>query len=226
MKNFGKLACTFMLALLLIACQAQTNKQTNQATKPRVGGAFENPEMIYQGMPKGLAAVDTSPGWKLAGQKIMLTGTILKADGHTPAPGVVLYYYQTNTDGHYHHDPAEPRSMTPNAQGQTHGYIRGWVKTDEQGHYTIYTIRPGVYPTRDAPAHIHATIKEPNEINEYWIDDFLFDDDSLVTKSVRSKLDNRGGNGILHLIQQRSLWVGQRDILLGKNIPDYPAGRQ
>jgi protocatechuate 3,4-dioxygenase beta subunit len=219
----SKLFCTGLVILLIFACQGQTTQQTSIAKQPRVGGAFENPDMIYQGMPNVISAVDTSPGWKLAGQKIFITGTILNADGKTPAANVVLYYYQTNTAGHYVHDASEPRSMPPNEQGQTHGFIRGWVKTNANGKYGVYTVRPGIYPTRDAPAHIHATIKEPNEINEYWIDDFLFDDDTLLTISERKKLSNRGGNGILRLEKHDSIWVGRRDILLGKNIPDHPA---
>jgi protocatechuate 3,4-dioxygenase beta subunit len=221
--SLSKMLCTGIVILMLIGCQAQPSQPAQNKSRARVGGAFENPDMIYQGMPNGLMAVDSSPGWKLSGQKICITGTILDADGKTPAANVVLYYYQTNTAGNYVHDATEPRSMPPNAQGQTHGYIRGWVKTDANGKYAIYTVRPGTYPTRDAPAHIHATIKEPNELNEYWIDDFLFDDDPLLTPSERKKITNRGGNGILRLEKQDSIWVGRRDIVLGKNIPNHPA---
>ena len=113
--------------------------------------------------------------------------------------------------------------MPPNEKGQTHGYIRGWVKTDSLGRYFIYTVRPGKYPAGDFPAHIHLTIKEPDEINEYYIDDIVFDDDKLLTTAYRKKMENRAGSGVVRMERQKdSLLVGERNIILGLNIPDYP----
>jgi protocatechuate 3,4-dioxygenase beta subunit len=210
--------------LILAACKGQTTRENLPQKRPAtVGGPFENRELTYYGIPKTISATDTSAGWKEQGQKMLLTGTIYQADGKTPAPDVLLYYYQTNPGGRYQHRPEVPGSMPPNERGQTHGYIRGWVKTDSQGKYFIYTVRPGVYPTWDEPAHIHATIKEPNEIIEYYIDDFVFDDDTLLTTDKRKKMQNRCGSGILRLVQRDGLSIGERNIILGMNIPGYPA---
>lgn len=206
---------SFLLSLTLIlfsACKGQSAKT------PRTVQANE----IQSGQPAVISAKDYSPGWNEEGQKILLTGTVFQPDGKTPASGVVIYYYQTNTEGRYIHKPGEKRSMPPNALGQTHGYIRGWVKTDSNGRYFIYTVRPGAYPGGDVPAHIHATIKEPNDINEYYIDDFVFDDDKLLTFSYRKKMENRCGSGVLRLIKKDSLFIGERNMYLGLNIPDYP----
>lgn len=177
-------------------------------------------------IPQNISAQDTSPGWTQKGQKILLTGIVYQEDGKTPAPGVILYYYHTNTEGRYLHRPEEKRSMPPNRLGQTHGYIRGWVKTDKNGKYSIYTVRPGVYPTMDAPAHIHSTIKEPNSIKEYYIDDFVFDDDKLLTTAYRRKMENRGGTGVLRLVEKDNLFIGERNIILGLNIPGYPTRKK
>jgi len=152
----------------------------------------------------------------------LITCIVYQLDGKTPAPDVLLYYYQTNTAGRYVHKPEEPRSMAPNELGQTHGYIRGWVKTDAAGKYFIYTVRPGIYPTRDAPAHVHFTVKEPNDIKEYYIDDVIFDDDTLLNASARSKLENRCGSGILRLTRKGEIYIGERNLILGLNIPNYP----
>jgi len=110
----------------------------------------------------------------------------------------------------------------PNELGQTHGYIRGWVKTDADVYYFIYTVRPGIYPTKDEPDHIHITVKEPNNFNEYYIDDFVFDDDKMLTTAKRKKMENRCGSGVLRMVQKGDLLVGERNIILGLNIPDYP----
>lgn len=219
---------TLPLLLLFSSCNGQpasrgnSSSRSNDTSVVSVGGSFENSQFIYQGFPNVVNAVDTSPGWAQTGAKLLLTGIVYQADGKTPAPGVLLYYYQTNIEGRYLHRPEEKRSMAPNELGQTHGYIRGWVKTDSVGKYSIYTVRPGVYPTRDAPAHIHATIKEPNNIKEYYIDDYVFDDDELVNTQYRRKTENRAGSGVLYLVKQSNLFVGERNIFLGLNIPNYP----
>ena len=176
----------------------------------------------YAQAPQNLSSEDTSPGWNLSGQKLLLTGIVYQPDGKTPAPDVVIYYYQTNTEGRYLHKPEEKRSMPPNQLGQTHGYIRGWVKSDKDGKYSIYTVRPGAYPQREDPAHIHLTVKEPNEIKEYYIDDAVFDDDKLLTTAKRIKMENRAGSGVLRLVKKGDLAIGERNIILGLNIPDYP----
>lgn len=191
-------------------------------------GASDSPAMSDVDGPDGLrdtpAALswsDTSPGWIEPGEKLLLTGIVYQPDGETPAPDVVLYYYQTNAAGRYQHKPDQPRSMPPNELGQTHGSIRGWIKTGPDGRYAIYTIRPGAYPTHDEPAHIHATIKEP-DVPEYYIDDFVFDDDPLLTSRLRLRMENRCGSGVLRLVRKDGLLIGERDIILGQNIPGHP----
>lgn len=173
------------------------------------------------GIPQNIASTDTSAGWKQAGQKILITGIIYKSDARTPAPGVVLYYYHTNTEGKYLHKENEKRSLPPNTEGQTHGYIRGWVKTDSAGKYSIYTVRPGVYPTRDEPAHIHLTISEPGLEKSYYVDEVVFDDDKFLTTERRKKMENRGGSGIVRMLQKDSVQIAEHNIILGLNIPGY-----
>lgn len=217
------------LTLLFFGCHGQVNQSAStkkteiDSTQLVVGGNFENREFTYYGIPKHFITIDTSPGWTQNGQKILLTGIVYQQDSKTPAPNVLIYYYQTNMEGRYLHKPEEKRSMSPNNLGQTHGYIRGWVKTDQNGKYFIYTVRPGIYPTGDFPAHVHLTIKEPNAIKEYYIDDFVFDDDRLLTGEYRKKMENRAGSGVLRMVQKGGLQIGERNIILGLNIPDYPA---
>ena len=72
--------------------------------------------------------------------------------------------------------------MDTTGWGERHGYIRGWVKTNERGEYKFYTLRPGAYPGRNNPEHIHITVKEPG-MNEYFIDDYHFADDTILQKN-------------------------------------------
>ena len=228
MKRLIYIVLILSLCGFLTSCKGQTNESrsgllsdNNIKSQPGVAGRYDK-EFAYYGISKISSSSDTSAGWSQNGQKILLTGIVYQSDGKTPAPGVLIYYYHTNTAGKYLHKPEEKRSMPPNELGQTHGYIRGWVKTDSSGKYYIYTVKPGVYPTHDEPAHIHATIKEPNGIKEYYIDDFVFDDDKLLTSAKRKKMDNRCGSGVLRMVEMGELQIGERNLFLGLNIPGYP----
>ncbi|WP_299210334.1 intradiol ring-cleavage dioxygenase [uncultured Dokdonia sp.] len=214
----------FNIGFLLLTCLSlfNCNGQTPQKSTNTLSNDFNKSMPFYYGMPRKVFAIDTSPAYKQKGQKIMLTGTVYQRDGKTPAPNVLLYYYQTNTNGVYGTKESEERNMPKNKLGQTHGYIRGWVQTDEQGAYSIYTIQPGSYPSRDEAAHIHITVQEENMKEPYYIDNFVFDDDPLLTSQRRKKMENRGGSGVIRFVQKEGLWIGERNIILGLNIPKYP----
>jgi protocatechuate 3,4-dioxygenase, beta subunit len=209
----------------LLGCNgpaAQTPTTTNHPSDNSriIGGPFENRELMYVGMPDSIGATDTSPGWTQNGQQLLITGTIFQQDGTTPAPNVVLYYYHTNINGLY----AGKQGLNPKAV--RHGYIRGWVKSGANGEYAIYTVRPASYPNSNIEAHIHLSIKEPGIDNEYYIDEFVFDDDPLLTAAKRKQLPNRGGSGILRPVKKGRLQIAEHHIILGLHIPDYPVKQE
>lgn len=205
-----KRTAIFMALLLLLGCTALP-----QTKSKLVGGGCEGCEGMFEGMPKQLAAETTVPAPGEPGEPLEISGTIFKADGRTPAPGVILYVYHTDARGLY--EPA------PGATGWTkrHGHLRGWMKTDARGQYKFQTIKPAPYPGRTIPAHIHPTIKEPDK-NEYYLDEYRFGDDPLLTAQERAREEKRGGSGIIKLTKNsQGVWVGRRDIVLGQNIPNY-----
>jgi len=213
----------FALSSLLVSCSGQNKNSTQfpgtENSAKRVGGACEEGycELMYLGMPEVIHSIDTSSGWFEKGQKLMVTGTVFQLDGKTPAPNVVIYYHQTDNDGYY-----SPRSDKPENQTR-HGHIRGWVKTDANGRYTIKTIRPAPYPDRSEPAHIHWLIKEPDVKNEYWTDELMFDDDELLIPHIKKhRPENRGGSGIVRVLIKDSLQIAEHDFILGLHIPNYP----
>lgn len=204
MTNLFLFCC---LVLLLCSCHAQ---QPSSDEDRSVGGPCENCYELEDYQRRTLSAVDTLPDFATAKQRIKLTGTIYRSDGQTPAEGVILFVYQTNEEGIY---------QTIENDRRTH-YHRGWIKTGLDGRYTFYTFLPGSYPGGTAPRHIHPVIKEPGK-TAYYIADFLFDNDSLLTDNMRNRQRNRGGSGIVILRGEGDLKVGIRDIFLGKNIPGY-----
>ncbi|MEO7048362.1 MAG: hypothetical protein ABI091_23895, partial [Ferruginibacter sp.] len=181
-----------------------------------VGGGCDGCELMYVGMPQKINSVDTSAGWIEKGQRLLVTGIVFKSDGKTPAPDVIIYYWQTDNNGLY------SATDEMDERVKKHGHIRGWVKTDVEGKYAIYTIRPAPYPGNSMPAHIHTSIKEPYVGNEYYIDEFVFDDDKLLTSKKRNSLENRGGSGILRVLISNYLQIAEHNIILGLNIPNYP----
>jgi protocatechuate 3,4-dioxygenase beta subunit len=205
-----KLFCTLISLSLLLVCDSP-----GQPQKKIVGGGCDGCEAIFEGMPKSFSWETTIADAKEPGEPLEISGTIYQVDGKTPAAGVILYVYHTDAKGYY--------SPAPGATGlaKRHGHLRGWVKTSENGRYRFRTIKPAAYPGRKDPAHIHPIVKEPDK-NEYYIDEFRFDDDPLLTREERAREEKRGGSGVIKLTKnQNGVWAGQRDIILGLNVPNY-----
>ncbi|CAN5163271.1 hypothetical protein BH09BAC3_BH09BAC3_17710 [soil metagenome] len=195
-----------------------------QTVGKRVGGPFEDNDLIYEGMPKVINEVDTSFAWQASQKKLMIYGVIYLPDGKTPAAGIILYYYHTNEKGFYAPAPERASGDRSQTNAKKHGALRGWVKTNSKGAYKIYTIQPAAYPNRNIAAHVHMTIKEPT-LNEYYIDDLEFDDDPLLTTAIRNKAANRGGSGVMITGEKNGVMSAERNITLGLNIPDYPVDK-
>jgi protocatechuate 3,4-dioxygenase beta subunit len=206
MKNPLTSICLIMI--LASAC-AQT-----PSTERKVGTRCEDCEMMFEGMPQSISWETRLTDSNEPGEPMVISGTIYKPDGKTPAPEIILYVYHTDAQGNY-----SPSKNQKNAR--RHGHIRGWMKTGENGRYQFTSIRPASYPNRQAPQHIHPIIKE-HDTSIYWIDEFLFDDDPLLTEKEKSSQEKRGGSGIIHLTKNKEgVWIGKRDIILGINVPDY-----
>jgi len=220
------------LHLLVLSCTISVYSCSRNNVKPaggkrpvnqpapgeiKAGGSCEGCEAVYES-PIGfdqLNEVDTLPGFNDQGPKIEISGTIWQRDGKTPAKDVVLYIYHTDQQGIY------AKKGDEKDWAKRHGYIRGWVKTNADGFYKFYTLVPASYPNSNNPKHIHPTIKEPG-ISEYWIDEFVFDDDPLLPPAERTKANPVGGNGVLKTKMKDGMLRATRNITLGLNVRDYP----
>jgi protocatechuate 3,4-dioxygenase beta subunit len=202
--------------ILIIFFQSFVNSQDQNENNFRlVGGPCEGCEAVFEYGDRVLSAIDTLPDFNNEGPRLKITGTIYQPDGKTPAKDVILYIYHTDQNGVY------PTHENGTGWAKRHGYIRGWIKTGSDGNYTFFTLKPGTYPARSAPAHIHPIILEPDG-KYYWIEEYLFEGDPLLTEDELTKSSPRGGStGILSLKNQGNLWIGERDIILGKDINNY-----
>jgi protocatechuate 3,4-dioxygenase, beta subunit len=203
----------FIALLIVGSIQVACSQRSSQDRV--VGDGCEGCEGALEYGNKKLSAVDTLPDFNEPGPKLKVTGTIYKKDGKTPAKDVILYIYHTDQKGEYSGKGNET------GWGKRHGYIRGWIKTGADGKYTFYTLRPAAYPGRQNPEHIHPTIKEPG-IKEYWIDEYLFEDDPILTEREKNNQQGRGGKGIVKTIRDKTgMQIAKRDIILGLNVPGY-----
>lgn len=218
MRAFGIFNHTTMKRIILLTIPALiwiSGCSQSKSDDKRVGGSCGDCSALYEFGSKKLSWTDTLPDFNDRGPKMEVSGMIYKSDGKTPAADVILYVYHTNQEGEY------PTKGDETGWAKRHGYIRGWIKTDATGRYKFYTLRPGAYPGRENPEHIHATVKEPG-VTEYWIDEYLFDDDPILNKKERDAQQKRGGNGIMKPAKgPNGILVIKRDIILGLNIPGY-----
>lgn len=186
------------------------------AREPVVGLPCEGCEAIFEGLPAAIGAVALLAPPDEPGERMLLTGRVLGADGE-PRPGIVVYAYHTDARGHY-----PPAAAPSGPAAGRHGRLRGWAKSDAEGRYTFDTIRPAAYPGTSIPQHVHLHVLEPG-CATYYVDDVLFRDDPLLTaEEIRRARQGRGGDGVVEPRREGGVWRVERDIQLGRNVPGYP----
>jgi protocatechuate 3,4-dioxygenase beta subunit len=120
-------------------------------------------------------ATDAEPG-----ERLIVTGQVFTPEGRTPAVGVTVYAYNTDVEGYYGtaHSEYPPR-------------LYGWMKTDAAGRFELRTIRPGSYPGRRVPAHIHFSAWGGGYPPQ-WFDDLRFAGDRYITPEMLAQDDELG----------------------------------
>src|SRR3954454_2723241 len=100
------------------------------------------------------------PGRVAIGQLMHIGGRILDED-RRPVRGAVVELWQANAAGRYFH-PNDQRDapLDPNFIGN------GRIRTDGEGRYGFFTIRPGAYPVPTPnvwwrPPHVHFSVLGP-----------------------------------------------------------------
>lgn len=90
------------------------------------------------------------------GQRLVVSGTVYRADCATPLAGASIEVWQTNAEGEY-------------GPGQGTGderccYLAAALRTDERGRYQFETVKPGHYKgePQPPPAHIHFEVRHPD----------------------------------------------------------------
>lgn len=205
-----RIACKMLLAAAVLpivgSCRA----------KARTAAALANSDFYLCEGCEAVAERDPADlDWRVGiappgepGERLVLSGAVYQSDGRTPAAGVVIYAHHTNVEGLY----ADGSDET--VWSRRHGRLRAWARTRPDGRYQFDTIKPGVYPNRRGPAHIHLFLAEPGR-RPYWIDDVVFAGEFGVDERYRRTRENRGGSGIVELARAPDgSWIARRNIVL------------
>lgn len=207
-----------ILATLMVPTQSVAQSPGGAAPERIVGGRCEGCEAVFQGLPPTLTSEARIAPEGEPGEPLVLEGTVRTKDGR-PAPGIVVYAYQTDAAGIY---PSDERF--PGQAARRHGRLRAWARSGADGRYRFLTIRPASYPNSKVPQHIHVHVLEPGRCT-YYIDDVMFDDDPHLTPRDRAAANRgRGGPGLVRPVRgQGGAWGASRDIALGQGISGYEA---
>lgn len=126
------------------------------------------------------------PGMR--GEALTLRGRVLAADCKTPIAGALVDLWQANADGHYDNDGS--------AGMDAHAFmLRGKVRTDASGAFTVQTIVPGRYLNgrQYRPAHIHVKLAAggfaPLTTQLYFPGDPYNDVDPFIVRSLIMKVN-------------------------------------
>ncbi len=205
MRRFLFVGVHALTASLVLA--GEPGEAPRERTAEPVIGGCDGCELAFKSMPGQPETHSRIVPEGEEGQPLLIDGVVRTAEGK-PVSGVIIYAHQTNSRGIY---PGLGR----------HGNLRGWARSDSEGRYSFRTIRPGAYPRRAIPQHVHLQVIEPGRA-VYYIDDIVFEDDPLLTPAQRAGLENRGGNGIVNPRREGDgVWRVTRDIVLGANVPGY-----
>jgi protocatechuate 3,4-dioxygenase beta subunit len=183
-------AAVFGLAMGLAILQPCALGEEIKPYDASAGGPTRPPSHIT-------VAPDAEPG-----ERLILSGRIF-GNGRRPMAGARLYLYHTDAGGVY------------SSRGVRYPRLRGWLETGPDGRYEFKTIRPGHYPGRRVPAHIHATLRAPGHA-ERWIDDYWFEGDPYLGPKERARATGKASFSPIVRVERgpNGVWRGTRDLRL------------
>ncbi|MGR3516574.1 protocatechuate 3,4-dioxygenase subunit beta [Sulfitobacter pontiacus] len=154
----------------LISMNTTLSEQTGPVFGHNMLGALDN-DLILNYAAQGEMAI---------GQRIIVHGRVLDQNGRG-VPGVLLEFWQANAGGRYRHKKEGYLApLDPNFGGC------GRTVTDENGGYSLRTVKPGAYPWPNGvndwrPAHIHFSVFGQG-FAQRLITQMYFEGDPLIWK--------------------------------------------
>lgn len=124
-------------------------------------------------------------------------------DGGKPVVGAKVSAMQTDADGHY--NPAGWQRMTPRLS------TLAW--TDRDGRIVFDTIRPGPYPSRKEPAHVHFSVAVAGGggFRTLW-----FEGDPLLTAERRQWAERDAETVVVPLVRDGEIVRADHTFVFGR----------
>jgi protocatechuate 3,4-dioxygenase beta subunit len=205
------LVVVMIVALIPLTFSLSGCSKSAQAGEPEKKPPY--PATLSGGAPCGSCSAPQKLSWKTVippenepGEPLVITGKVFQPDGRTPAQDFVLWVYHTDRTGYYNEkdDASHPR-------------LNGWMKISADGKYEFHTIRPGAYPHRTTPAHIHAHVYGPG-YSERSIEDYWFKDDPRINDEELKKGSGGSNHPFVVIVEVKrgsdGVWRGERDIVI------------
>lgn len=145
-------------------------------------GWLRDYENAQRDRPRSISEVGRIASPSEPGTPLYIHGKLFQRDGVTPAPGVIVFAYQTDASGLY------------NGAAARGWRLRGWARTNSEGRFEFRTIRPGSYPGSRIAAHVHFTIESPG-IERRTVSDLNFSDDPFVSEGEKQRSAREGRFG-------------------------------
>lgn len=188
----------------IYACEKKVEEvKTMSSNADTCEGPDVSPECCFIDFPSDAGNIMTIADDSEPGERIIIKGVLIEEDTKRPIAGAKIYAYHTDKNGYY------PKNGDETGPRKWQGRLYGYCITDSEGRYEIHTIKPGSYPEGGAPAHIHWYIKIKNE-PAFYLNDFVFSGDKLVTEDYLSRLRSPGDKGLIELKQEGEILVGYR----------------
>ena len=153
----------YVLAVVLLFATDVTSART---------GAQEIHEAPATAASTGRIAPPGEPGAPLH-----VSGVVIDASG-APVAGASIYAFQTDHEGYY---GVKPESDNRNPR------LKVFLRSDERGAWAFDTVKPGSYPGRRVPAHIHFQVSAPGHAPRIF--EIVFEGDPFVTPEMRERPD-------------------------------------
>jgi protocatechuate 3,4-dioxygenase beta subunit len=140
------------------------------------------------------------------GERLIVTGVVFGADGKTPLPNASVYVYHTDARGLY----------TPGTNDSRNPRLRGYMRTDAQGRYEYSTIKPALYPSNDAPAHIHYHVNAAGYQERIF--EIVFEGDPKLSGEIRARAAQEGSVFSLRPLTRdaQGVWRCSQNVTLKK----------
>jgi protocatechuate 3,4-dioxygenase beta subunit len=159
--------------------------------------------------PKQLSSLMWIANPKSLGDKLLIAGTIYKADGKTPYKGI--YVAGCHPDfSRYYTNSAEDNSVSRFSDN----LLSGWCKTDSLGYFEIHSMRPLITNSNSATQQIHLSFLKSATDSAYSKQAFTLKTNSAVADNTPTTI-SAGETGAIDISKRSDgLWAGKKVLIL------------